>query len=141
MRVLDASMALAWLFLRVDPAEAALADRALGELDNERFLVPPIWYAEVSNALLLGERSRVVTQAQCDIFLAELAGAEIESDSVALKLRQGVVRALARTHLLTAYDATYLELAIRAGATLYTFDGKLAEAARNAQVPVFGDAP
>ena len=37
---------------------------------------------------------------------------------------------------LTAYDATYLELAIRRAATLATFDRKLAAAARNAGVRV-----
>ena len=141
MRVLDASMTLAWLFQRIDPIEAALADRALDELDNEQFLVPATWYAEVSNAVLLGDRRRVVTQAQCDIFLAELGVAGIKSDSADLKVRQSIVLALARAHALTAYDATYLELAIRTSATLYTFDRKLVEAARNAGVRVFGDAP
>ena len=49
MKVLDASMALAWLFPRQDPAEAALADQALDELDYEEFAVPAIWYGEVAN--------------------------------------------------------------------------------------------
>lgn len=141
MRVLDASMTLAWLFQRIDPTEAVLADQALDELDQEQFVVPAIWYAEVSNAVLLGERRRVVTQAQCDIFLAELGVAGIKSDSADLKVRQSIVLALARAHALTAYDATYLELAVRTSATLYTFDRKLVEAARNAGVRVFGDAP
>jgi predicted nucleic acid-binding protein len=48
--------------------------------------------------------------------------------------------ALARAHRLTAYDATYLELALRRGAPLATFDQKLAEAARKAGGRVFGDA-
>jgi predicted nucleic acid-binding protein len=46
---------------------------------------------------------------------------------------------LARTYKLTAYDATYLELAMRRAATLATFDVKLADAARAAGVRVFGD--
>jgi predicted nucleic acid-binding protein len=47
---------------------------------------------------------------------------------------------LARTYALTAYDATYLELALRRSAVLATFDRKLAAAARSAGVRVFGDA-
>jgi predicted nucleic acid-binding protein len=46
---------------------------------------------------------------------------------------------MARTYGLTVYDATYLELAMRRAATLATFDGKLAAAARAAGVRVFGD--
>lgn len=56
MKVLDASMALAWIFPRQDPAEATLAEQSLDELDHEEFAVPSIWYVEVANALLRGEQ-------------------------------------------------------------------------------------
>jgi predicted nucleic acid-binding protein len=46
---------------------------------------------------------------------------------------------LGRLHNLTAYDATYLELAMRRSAVLATFDRKLAAAARAAGVRVSGD--
>ena len=141
MKVLDASMALAWLFPRVDPSEYALADRALDELDHEEFLVPAIWHTEVSNAILRGERKGLVTSSQSASFLAELALADIETDSDPPQLRQPVVLALARSHALTAYDATYLELALRMGAVMATFDQRLAEAMRKAGGRVFGDAP
>lgn len=139
MKVLDASMALAWLFPRSDAAEAALADQALDQLDTEEFLVPPIWYAEVGNAILRGERKGLVTNAQTAAFLAELDSADIETETDSPKQRQSVVLALARRHGLTAYDATYLELAMRRSATLATFDGKLADAARAAGVRVLGE--
>lgn len=46
--------------------------------------------------------------------------------------------ALARRHQLTVYDAAYLELALRRGALLATFDRALANAARAEKVPVLG---
>ncbi len=46
---------------------------------------------------------------------------------------------LARLYNLTAYDATYLELAVRTKNTLATFDRKLATAARSAGLHIFGD--
>ncbi len=140
MKVLDASMALAWLFPRQDAAEAALAEQALDELDFEEFLVPTIWYGEVANAILCGERKGLVTASQTAAFLAELDSADIETETDSPKFRQSVVLALARSHGLTAYDAMYLELALRRGAPLATFDQKLAEAARKAGGRVFGDA-
>jgi predicted nucleic acid-binding protein len=133
-------MALAWLFPRENAAEAALAERALDELDYEEFLVPTIWYGEVGNAILRGERKGVVTPAQTAAFLAELDSAGIETDTDSPKLRQSTVLALARSYGLTAYDALYLELAMRRAAVLATFDRQLAEAARAAGVRVFGDA-
>jgi predicted nucleic acid-binding protein len=42
-------------------------------------------------------------------------------------------------HNLSAYDATYLELAMHRAATLATFDRKLTAAARAAGVRVLGD--
>ena len=49
--------------------------------------------------------------------------------------------ALARSYGLTAYDAMYLELALRRGAPLATFDSQLADATRKAGGRVFGDKP
>jgi predicted nucleic acid-binding protein len=141
MKVLDASMTLAWLFPRHDPAEAALADQALDELDYEEFAVPAIWYDEVANALLRGERKGLVTLSQTTAFLGELDLADIESETDSPRLRQSAVMALARSHGLTAYDAMYLELALRRGAPLATFDQQLAEAIRKAGGRVFGDLP
>jgi len=141
VKVLDASMALAWLFPRKDAAEAALADQALNELDYEEFLVPSIWYGEVANSILRGERKGIVTQPQTTAFLVELDLADIVTETDSPKLRQSAVLALARGHGLTAYDAMYLELALRRGVPLATFDQKLAEAARAAGGQVFGDRP
>ena len=141
MIVLDASMTLAWLFPRLDPAEAALADRALDELDREEFAVPAIWYGEVANGILRGERKGLVTPTQSARFLAELDLADIEAEPDSPKRRQTVVLALARNYSLTAYDAMYLELALRRDAPLATFDLQLAEAARKAGGRVFGARP
>jgi predicted nucleic acid-binding protein len=133
-------MALAWLFPRQDAAEAALAEQALDELDYEEFLVPAIWYGEVANAILRGERKGLVMPSQTAAFLAELDLADIEAETDSPRVRQSVVLALARSHGLTAYDAVYLELALRRGAPLATFDQRLADAARKAGGRVFGDA-
>jgi len=61
--------------------------------------------------------------------------AEDETPSLAV---QATVLMLARAYRLTSYDATYLELVLRKGGELATFDRKLAEAARAAGVRVFG---
>jgi len=45
------------------------------------------------------------------------------------------------SHQLTAYGATYLELALRTGSSLATFDRQLADAFRILGGHVFGDQP
>ena len=138
--VLDASMSLAWLLSRKDPGEAELAARALDDVRASGALVPALWYPEVANALLLAERQRVITAQGSASFLSSLSIWGIDQDQVPPALTQAEAILLARMYHLTAYDATYLELAMRRAAVLATFDRKLAEAARAAGVRVFGDA-
>lgn len=132
-------MALAWLFVRADEAEAELARIALSRLHLTPTTVPPSWFSEVANGVLRGERAGTVSPAQGDFFLDELAHANIVTDPESGASRQASVLSLARTYKLTAYDAVYLELALRNHATLATFDRQLADAVRKAGGRVFGD--
>lgn len=137
--VLDASMALAWKFKRTDPVEAAQAEQALKRLDSVQATVPATWYPEVASGVLRGERQGAIKPDESAYFLNELAQADIVLDEQSPRIHQTIVLALARLHGLTAYDATYLELAMRRAAELATFERKLAAAARAAGVRVFGD--
>jgi predicted nucleic acid-binding protein len=138
--VLDASMALAWLIERVDRTEAALAQRAFGEVSASGARVPALWYSEVANTLLVFERSKRLTEQDSASYLSDLKLLSIRPDDQPSAFGQQRVLDLGRMHNLTAYDATYLELAMRRAATLATFDRQLADAARAAGVRVFGDA-
>lgn len=126
--VLDASATLAWIFERADPGQAALADQLLGDLAHEPVWVPGLWYLEVANALLIAERRGVAKEAQVTDYLQRLSRLPIHSDDVTVSSRQEAIISLGRRLRLTAYDATYLELALRKGARLATFDVKLASA-------------
>jgi predicted nucleic acid-binding protein len=136
--VLDASASLAWIFERADPAENTLADRLLGELTRQTALVPVLWHTEVANVLLVAERRGVVREAQVLDYLHRLVGLPIVTDDAPVSTRQALVMALAREHRLSAYDATYLELALRTGSALASFDARLVAAARAAGGAVFG---
>jgi predicted nucleic acid-binding protein len=137
--ILDASMALAWLIERADRTEAALAQRAFAEVSASGARVPALWYWEVANTLLVFERAKRLTEQLSASYLSDLSLMAISLDDLSPALRQTRVLDLGRMHKLTAYDATYLELAMRRAATLATFDRKLADAARAAGVRVFGD--
>ncbi|MFN7098580.1 MAG: type II toxin-antitoxin system VapC family toxin [Gammaproteobacteria bacterium] len=137
--VLDASMALAWLFERAKKEEIDYANKALFALVDNETSVPPLWHIEIANALLVGERRHVITEAQSIDYLNRLSGLPIVTDDICPSSRRDMVIALAREHQLTAYDATYLELALRRDAVLATFDIELAKAMHNAGGKVFAD--
>jgi predicted nucleic acid-binding protein len=137
--VLDASATLAWLIRRVDPIEDQLADEVLRHLQPSDAVVPALWFAEVANGILVAERRGGVGIATSATFLGMVSTLPIMEDTTRPSAVQGTVLTLARAHKLTVYDAIYLELVLRTGRTLATFDRKLAGAARSAGVRVFGD--
>jgi predicted nucleic acid-binding protein len=137
--VLDASATLAWLIERINPVEARLADEVLVRLENDDAVVPALWYSEVANGLVVSERRGIVDAGKSASFMAKVNRLRITEDSLRPVHTQGTVLGVARTYGLTAYDACYLELVLRTGRVLATFDGKLAQAARVAGGRVLGD--
>jgi predicted nucleic acid-binding protein len=135
--VLDASMTLAWIFERTDPEEKELADQLLDTLTAQEALVPVLWHTEVANALLVAERRGVVCEAQVIDYLHRLSQLPIVTDDASVSARQESVMALGREHRLSAYDATYLDLALRTGSVLASFDAKLLTATRTAGGAIF----
>jgi predicted nucleic acid-binding protein len=134
--VIDASFALGWLHERLDPQEAVLAGRTLSDLDAVEAMVPWLWHSEVINALLVGERRGLISEAVGTTFLKRLADLPILTDGALPQARCEAVLALARAQGLAAYDAVYLELALRRGATLATLDARLAAAMGHCGGPV-----
>jgi predicted nucleic acid-binding protein len=125
---------MSWCF---EDESQQIADHVLDLLIENQALVPAIWLLEVANVLLVGERKGRITLAQAFHFLAMLETLPILVDSpFSLKI-SGDIYSLARTHRLTAYDAAYLELAMREGVVLATLDESLSAAAVQAGVNVF----
>ena len=136
MPVLDASVALSWMFERESQSERKRSSTMLDALESAPAIVPALWQAEVLNGLLVGERRNVVTPAQSLEYLARLGQLPIAVDAVTPISRRDSVIELARRYGLNAYDSSYLELAIRAGGPLATFNRNLAKAAETAGIEV-----
>jgi predicted nucleic acid-binding protein len=137
--VLDASAALAWLIQRVKPAEAQRTQDILFALRSQDAVIPPLWYTEVANGILVAERLGVITESKSVLFLQLLNGLPLLEDTTYPSAWQAAILKLGRAYRLTAYDAVYLELALRTGRTLATFDQQLADSVRKAGGRVFGD--
>lgn len=124
--VLDCSIAVAWCF----PDEKASYPQAvLDSLDSVEAVVPSIWPLELANVLLVGERRKRSTQADAVAWLEFLRALPIRIDGETAAQAWGDTMNLARAHNLSAYDAAYLELALRLGTPLATLDDQLKAAA------------
>jgi predicted nucleic acid-binding protein len=126
--VLDASIVLTWCFSDEEAQKAEkISERiALGD----RPVVPAFWRHEVLNALLVGEKRKRLTNALIQTFIRDLERLPAEIDTPATGTVFHSTQDLCRTHGLTAYDATYLELAMRQRVALATADAALEKAAR-----------
>lgn len=132
--MVDASVALAWCF----PDEAnEYADGVLVALEGRAVIVPSIWALEITNAVLVAERRKRVKQPDLRRFVELLRGLTIveQSQTVADTVRD--VLSLAREYDLSAYDAAYLDVAVRQRAPLATLDSALQKAGRSAGIKIF----
>lgn len=129
--VLDASLTLAWML----PDEASdYGDAILQQVLAGKAWVPDLWPHEVANALVMALKRGRITQAQRALFAEELLKLPIEVASVPARLVLESQVTLAERYGLTAYDAAYLDLALRKGLPLATQDKAMSRAAAKAGV-------
>ena len=130
MMVLDASAVVGWIM----PDETGI-DLAAVIAGGEPLLAPWLMWIELRNILIVSERRGMLPAGMADQIADSVDALGVTLDTAA---SSPVVMDLARRHGLTGYDALYLELALRHGATLATLDGKLRAAAKAEGVAVVG---
>jgi predicted nucleic acid-binding protein len=124
--VLDASFVFPWLF--EDEASPA-ADAMLEHVTRHGGYVPPLWYTEIANGLGMAERRGRLSPSGLREAINLLSHLHLTLDEFSTQGAFGPVIDLMREHRLTAYDATYLELALRRGLPLAINDKELRRAA------------
>ena len=132
--VLDGSLALAWYF--ADEANP-YADAVAQGLATREAIVPSLWRLEIANTLVMGERRKRSTQAQAAAFVARLELLPIVIDDKTDAHAWNETIRLARACKLSAYDAAYLEIAMRRGLPLASLDNQLKAAATAVGVRLF----
>ena len=128
--VLDVSVAAAWCF---PDEQAVAADRVLDELPYAGGVIPGIFWYELRNVLVVNERRARIDRVGSTRFLMRLRDLRLQHDA---NHDEETVMELARGHALSAYDASYLETALRRGDDLATLDSALAAAAVSEGVTV-----
>lgn len=122
--VADNSVVIAW-FSRSQAT--AYTDRIYSQLAAEELVVPSVWPYEFANALAALERRDLLTTTLVDQIVDKAAKLVTRVDSPPASPAR--LLQLARTHGLSAYDAAYLELALRLGTRLATRDSRLSAVA------------
>ena len=94
--------------------------------------VPMIWRAEFASVLLAFSHNRRLQPAQVPAIIEHIERLDLIDDAVPPSVRTLVE--LGRRYALAAYDASYLELALRLKLPLAAHDGPLRKAAGRAGI-------
>lgn len=132
--VIDCSVTMAWCF-REEADDYSKA--VLESLYSSTGIVPAIWPLEVANVLLIAERRRRLTASDVLRFIDLLDDLSIIVDDETARRATKSILNVGRQHNLSAYDASYLELAVRRGLPLATPDRALRAAAERSGVSSF----
>lgn len=131
--VLDSSVTIAWCFLEEITAEAISVMEAL---NTAKALVPSVWPLEVANVLTIAERRGRIRAGEVRQVVILLNTLPIQVDDDTSRYALSDILTLARTHRLSAYDAAYLDLAMRRSLPLATLDQSLRRCAESLGVKV-----
>jgi predicted nucleic acid-binding protein len=131
--VIDSSVALTWCF---DDEASPQTDAFFERVRDEGAVVPALWHLELANVLLQAEKRGRIATGDVATRLELIAQLPIVTDHETSARAWREVIALARAQGLTAYDAAYLELAVRRGLPLSSRDAALKGAARRMGVAI-----
>lgn len=132
--VIDNSVTVAWF---LDAETTDFTDDWLDAAADTTLWVPALWSLEFVNVLLAAQRRKRITTAARREFLRQADELRLAVDRDPVPMDR--IDEIADRHGLTAYDAAYLELAMRRGVPLVTLDGDLVRAARAARHPCITD--
>jgi predicted nucleic acid-binding protein len=135
--VLDASVALAWAVDHPEPTGAREIRQSF--LSGRLAIVPSLWVLEIANGLVQAERRGKLDIAEVEqargLYESMMSNyIEVQTDSPQAGFRG--IQEIARKHQLTAYDASYLFLALQHRLPLATLDNSLSAAAKKSGVAV-----
>lgn len=123
--VIDNSVALAWCF------EDEHTDAVMAVLDNvveTGAVAPLIWPLEALNGLIMAERRSRIDASKRALLISFLRQLPIALDDETAYQTWDATSRLAERYRLTAYDAAYLELAVRRKLPLASLDRDLRRA-------------
>ena len=129
--VIDASVTMPWFF----PDETTpFTDDLLDSLGRQALWAPALWVLECTNVLQSAHRRRRIGADRRAEIASELSALPVHIDHEPIAFI--ALDRLAASHGLSAYDAAYLELALRRSLTLVSLDDRLVTAARAIGHPV-----
>lgn len=127
--VVDNSVVSGWYLAK---QATPYTDAVLDKLRHDTAIVPPLWELELVNVGRTAVKRSTLTDDGARLAVSFVLGLPITVDRAIVPPER--ILSLALTYDLTAYDAAYLELALRLKLPVAAKDGALKSAAEKAGV-------
>jgi predicted nucleic acid-binding protein len=128
--VLDASIAFSWCFPGDPTEDTPYSRRILQKLATDDAVVPAIWGFEIANVIFVASNKRKrISQREIDEYLQLLKALPIQCEVNELWTNVAL-ESQARKWNISAYDAAYVDLALRRNLPLATADDGLKKVAQ-----------
>jgi predicted nucleic acid-binding protein len=132
--VLDASVALSWFF---DDEFSSYSASIAEIMPRSQPVVPIVWPLEIANGLLTAFRRGRLPETKAPALIGALDRLRVDIDrGIAPEFLTQATLTVGLAHRLSAYDASYLELAMRRGLPIATQDERLQRAAGAAGIEI-----
>lgn len=132
--VLDASVALSWFF---DDEFSPYSDSIAEIMPRSQVVVPIVWPIEMANGFLTAFRRGRLPETKAPALIGAINRLRVDIDrGIASEFLTQATLTVGLAHRVSAYDASYLELAMRRGLPLATQDERLLHAADNAGIDI-----
>lgn len=99
--------------------------------------MPALWWYELGNVLTVAQRRRILTRADAEKAISLYGQFHFKTDIVENMEHVHRLSEIAREYALSVYDASYLELAMRLGASIATLDQQILKAAAKSGVQLW----
>jgi predicted nucleic acid-binding protein len=132
--VIDCSFSTAYILPDERNLEVKRIFDRMGEQDV--LLVPHLWWYEMANIFKKVMLMKRFTYQEVQLLVPKLEALRVTTDTAAGASYSQRLLSCAHDYGISAYDAAYLELAVRKRALLCTLDDGLAEAGRRAGLQI-----
>jgi predicted nucleic acid-binding protein len=132
--VLDASVALSWFF---DDEFSSYSASIAEIMPRSQAVVPIVWPLEIANGFLTAFRRGRLPETKAPALIGALDRLRVDIDrGIAPEFLTQATLTVGLAHRLSAYDASYLEMAMRRGLPIATQDERLLRAAGAAGIEI-----
>ena len=131
--ILDCSVYMSWC---LNEGTIKASSKILNSITKYGIMAPGLWVYEVTNTLAVSVRKNKLTVSDVHGLMNDIQLLPIEFDKPTTENMSNIFH-IANEYKLSAYDAAYIELALRANIPIASFDKEIVKVSGQLGIKIF----